>query len=105
MADEPDIVPFTKEDLVPGTLKHPKEWGILDTKDGSWMGSKECPLTYGSEFIAKVGAQTLETRMGWPMGRLRARRFTGANVKGEDLHPKMSAIAAFNKVMGNEEDE
>ena len=30
---------LTKEDLQPGTLEHPKEWGIFDTKHKSWMGT------------------------------------------------------------------
>ena len=101
-AEEPEPEQMTKEDLEPGTREHPKEWGIWDTKDKSWIGTCECALTYGNNFIAQVGAQTLETRLGMPMGRLRARRFTGANVKGEDLVPQRTWEEAFNRVMGEE---
>ena len=99
MGEQPEL---TEEDLVPGTLKHPKEFGIYDTKDKTWMGTADCPLTYSSDFVAQVVAQVMETRLKMPMGRLRSRRFTGANVKGEDLQPTMSVEEAFNRVIGEE---
>lgn len=100
--NEQELEGMTAEDLEPGTLKHPKEFGIWDTKDKTWMGTAVCPLTYSKHTIAQISAQVMGERLGMPMARLMAKRFTGANVKGEDLTPKRSVRAAFKRVMGEE---
>ena len=99
---EQEMESLTQADLEPGTLKRPKEFGIWDTKDKTWMGTADCPLTYGKRTIAQISAQVMGERLGMPMARLMAKRFTGANVKGEDLTPTRSVKAAFKRVMGEE---
>jgi len=92
---EPEL---TKEDFIPGTLKCPKPWGIIDMRTQTWMGTSKCPLTFGHRFAAQVVAQTLSEQLGVPAGRHMAKLFNGANKKIEDVTTKMSFEEALKRI-------
>lgn len=93
---------ITEEDLVPGTLKHPKKFGIWDIENQTWMGSVDCPLTFGKRIPAQLMAQILAERLEVPATQMNVRPFTGANVKVEDINPTVSFDQAWGKVVGEE---
>lgn len=85
-------------DITPGTREHPKEFGLFDVKDKSWIGTQDAALTYGDRVIAQIAAQVMCERLRFPMGRIQVEPFTGADVKGEDLHPIVSAEEALSNL-------
>jgi hypothetical protein len=89
----------TKEDFIPGTKEHPKEYGIQDTKSGQWMGTSDCPLTFGKYVPAQIHAQAIAEQLKLPMGRFMAKRFTGANVKVGEEEVSCSFEDALSKIM------
>lgn len=89
-------------DIELGTLEHPKKFGLFDIKERTWMGTQQAPLTYDDRQIAQIAAQVMCERLEVPMGRIKVEPFTGANVKGEDVKPKVSAEEALRKVCGEE---
>jgi hypothetical protein len=97
---QPQEPELTKEDFVPGTLKNPKPWGILDTKTNTWMGTTVCPWTFGHRTAAQMFAQILSKQLEVPMGRHMAKPYTGANVKVEDISVKVSFEEALKRVCG-----
>jgi hypothetical protein len=98
---EPTAEPgLTKDDFVPGTLKHPKHWGILDMQTKTWMGTPACPLTFGHRIAAQIVAQTLSEQLEVPVGRHMAKPFAGANVKVEDISTKVSFEEALKRASG-----
>jgi hypothetical protein len=93
---------LSEKDLEPGTLEHPKEFGIFDTKYKTWVGTTDSPITYDKFVVAQISAQIMSERLGMPLGQLMAERFTGANKKGEDLQTARSFEDAFKRVVGEE---
>jgi hypothetical protein len=93
---------MTKEDLIPGTLENPKEFGIFDTKEKLWMGSPNGPLTYSKHVVAQICSQLMGERLALPIGRLRAMKFTGANTKLDDIQAIVPLDKAFARVLGEE---
>ncbi|MFA5767201.1 MAG: hypothetical protein WC919_04725 [Candidatus Paceibacterota bacterium] len=94
---EPEL---TKEDFVPGTLKSPKPWGILDVQTNTWMGTSTQPLTFGHRVAAQIVAQTLSEQLEVPVGRHMAKPFGGANVKVEDISTRISFEEALKRACG-----
>lgn len=74
-------------------------WGILDTKDNTWMGNENGPLLYDEEILAKLAARVLETRLRWFAGRIRAKVYPGGPKQLKDkLTPKIDAVTALKRL-------
>jgi hypothetical protein len=93
---------ITKEDLTPGTLEHPKEFGIWDIENQTWMGTTECAFTFSKRVVAQAMAQVLAIRIEVPETQMRVIPFTSANVRVEDINPTISFEQAWKKVAGEE---
>ena len=85
-------------DISPGTLVHPKEYGLLDRDSGTWLGNDDGPLTYDDYEIARVVARLLAARFNWSPLRIIVQRFTSASRKLDDLTPEYSLEEAWRRL-------
>lgn len=72
-------------DLTPGTLAHPKKWGLLDQDTDTWFGNSQGPMTYNNKQTAKAMRQIVAARIPCSPLRISVEPFTSATVKLDEI--------------------
>lgn len=75
-------------------------WGLLDTKDNTWLGDDEGPVLHTEEWVMKVAAQVADVRLGQEPGRTRATIFPEAqNLRlKETVETRMDNLEALTGI-------
>jgi hypothetical protein len=85
-------------DWVPGTLEHPKTWGMLDRDTQTWLGGSFGPLTYYDYKITRIKARIIAVQLGWSPLRVIVQRYTPATRKLDDLETRCSGEEAMRRL-------
>ncbi len=89
---------FNPKDYSPGTLEHPKIFGLLDRDTSTWMGSSDGPLTYDNFEFALVRARLIGVQLKWSPLRIVVRFFTSATKKLDDVEVAYSSDEALERL-------
>lgn len=74
-------------------------FGVYDTKDKCWMGTKDKALVYIEEDVAKIAAMMMAVQLQIPAGRLRAMPFDPTALKKKDERTiKVTAEEALRRL-------
>ena len=63
----------------------PKEWGLLDTSNNTWLGNDDGPFIFTDEDLARAQRQVFAARIPCPVARISVEPFTSATRKLDDI--------------------
>jgi hypothetical protein len=78
------------------------KYGLVDTKDGLWMGDDNGPAVFDTEVLAKIAAQLLDEQLGQALGRTRAKPYDDTKKrKVDEVASKMTPLEALRRIEGS----